>query len=77
MSDCVAPGWSVGLHCRPSQFFAPWADVPSDGPARSALEPLLNGTDGILQYVAGLTAVYSTGHKWNEEEAGNGEEIAG
>jgi len=30
--------------------------------------PLPNGVDGILEYVAGMAAGYSSGLKWNEEE---------
>lgn len=32
------------------------------------LEPLPNGIDGILEYVAGMAAGYSSGLKWNEED---------
>lgn len=31
-------------------------------------EPLSNGVDGILEYVAGMAAGYSSGLKWNEED---------
>lgn len=33
-----------------------------------ALEPLPNGVDGILEYVAGMAAGYTSGLKWNEED---------
>ncbi|UFU05495.1 hypothetical protein [Ruania halotolerans] len=36
--------------------------------ARVALEPMPNGIDDILEYVAGMAAGYSTGLKWNEED---------
>lgn len=32
------------------------------------LEPLPNGLDGILEYVAAMSAGYSSGLKWNEED---------
>lgn len=34
----------------------------------AAPEPLSNGVDGILEYVAGMAAGYSSGLKWNEED---------
>lgn len=39
-------------------------------PAQSKpdLEPLPDGVDDILEYVAGMAAGYSTGLKWNEED---------
>ncbi len=36
--------------------------------ARPVLEPLPNGVDGILEYIAAMAAGYSTGLKWNEED---------
>ena len=36
--------------------------------ARPVLEPLPNGVDGILEYIAGMAASYSSGLKWNEED---------
>jgi hypothetical protein len=33
-----------------------------------AAETLPNGVGGILEYVAGMAAGYSTGLKWNEED---------
>ncbi|GAA2394715.1 hypothetical protein [Gordonia cholesterolivorans] len=35
---------------------------------RAGLEPLPNGVDEILEYVAGMAAGYSSGLKWNEED---------
>lgn len=36
--------------------------------AREAPESLPNGVDGILEYIAGMAAGYSSGLKWNEED---------
>lgn len=33
-----------------------------------AIDPLPNGVDGILEYVAGMAAGYTSGLKWNEED---------
>ncbi|GAA4064914.1 hypothetical protein GCM10023065_15630 [Microbacterium laevaniformans] len=38
----------------------------SDEP--EALDSLPNGVDGILEYIAGMAAGYSSGLKWNEED---------
>lgn len=40
---------------------------PADNTAE-AQDPLPNGVDGILEYVAGMAAGYSSGLKWNEED---------
>ncbi len=36
--------------------------------AKKTLEPLPNGVDGILEYVARMAAGYTSGLKWNEED---------
>lgn len=35
---------------------------------QSVPDPLPNGVDSILEYIAGMAAGYSTGLKWNEED---------
>jgi hypothetical protein len=42
--------------------------VPPSGREEESLEPLPNGVDEILEYVAGMAAGYSSGLKWNEED---------
>lgn len=42
----------------------PRMEAESDTPS----EPLPNGVDGILEYVASMAAGYSSGLKWNEED---------
>ncbi|PRB08698.1 hypothetical protein [Microbacterium sp. MYb62] len=42
----------------------PRIEAESDAPS----EPLPNGVDGILEYVASMAAGYSSGLKWNEED---------
>lgn len=44
---------------------APASTAPA---AEKVLDPLPNGIDGILEYVAGMAAGYSSGLKWNEED---------
>lgn len=52
---------------NPIQLFPGETIAPSPR-AEITLEPLPNGVDGILEYVAGMAAGYSSGLKWNEED---------
>lgn len=36
--------------------------------SREGRQPLPNGVDGILEYIAAMAAGYSSGLKWNEED---------
>ncbi|WP_404430683.1 hypothetical protein LG299_12445 [Microbacterium lacus] len=54
---------------RPLQLFADrcvQSEVKVEGIMTA--EPLPNGVDGILEYIAQMAAGYSTGLKWNEED---------
>lgn len=51
---------------KPIQLFPNETINPT--PSKKPLEPLPNGVDGILEYVAGMAAGYSSGLKWNEED---------
>ncbi|GAA3287716.1 hypothetical protein [Nesterenkonia halobia] len=46
----------------------PGQTIEPAAPARGDLEPMPNGIDDILQYIAGRAAGYSAGLKWNEED---------
>lgn len=52
---------------NPIQLFAGETIDPSSR-AEITLEPLPNGVDRILEYIAGMAAGYSPGLKWNEED---------
>lgn len=52
---------------NPIQLFADRTVGPVASPREVHCEPLPNGVDGILEYVAEMAAGYSTGLKWNEE----------
>ncbi len=52
---------------RPIQLLAEGMLAPVRQDSR-ALAPLPNGVDGILEYIAGMAAGYSSGLKWNEED---------
>ncbi|CAM3467292.1 hypothetical protein [Isoptericola cucumis] len=52
---------------NPVQLFPGEMIEPATDP-EPELEPLPGGVDGILEYVAGMAAGYSTGLKWNEED---------
>ncbi|TFC93016.1 MULTISPECIES: hypothetical protein [Cryobacterium] len=53
---------------RPIQLLAEGIVQSPEKERSGALEPLPNGIDGILAYVADMAAGYSTGLKWNEED---------
>lgn len=53
---------------NPVQLFADRTVEPAATREEVECEPLPNGVDGILEYVAGMAAGYSTGLKWNEED---------
>lgn len=65
--------WGVGETAEwiedvnPIQLF-PGATLDPAPPNTTTPEPLPNGVDGILEYVAGMAAGYSSGLKWNEED---------
>jgi len=46
----------------------PGQTIQPAGATRALLEPLPNGIDGILEYIAAMAAGYDTGLKWNEED---------
>lgn len=52
---------------NPIQLF-PGATLDPGPRDTTTPEPLPNGVDGILEYVAGMAAGYSSGLKWNEED---------
>ena len=53
----------------PVQLLRQCAVEPAEQPEESSMsEPLPNGVEGILEYVAGMAAGYSSGLKWNEED---------
>lgn len=52
---------------NPIQLF-PGETVKPATRGNAVPQPLPNGVDGILEYVAGMAAGYSSGLKWNEEE---------
>ena len=53
---------------RPTHLLAEGTVQPSMNEEKTAMAPLPNGIDGILEYVAGMAAGYSSGLKWNEED---------
>ncbi|RWZ68699.1 hypothetical protein ELQ92_00855 [Labedella populi] len=53
---------------NPIQLFDDRTVEPAASPGEVVCETLPNGVDGILEYVAGMAAGYSTGLKWNEED---------
>lgn len=53
---------------NPVQLFVDHTVEPEAETADGEDEPLPNGVDGILEYVAGMAAGYSSGLKWNEED---------
>lgn len=53
---------------RPIQLLAEGNVQPPEQEGSETLEPLPNGIDGILEYVAHMAAGYSSGLKWNEED---------
>ncbi|MER7798416.1 hypothetical protein [Microbacterium sp. NPDC096154] len=53
---------------NPVQLFADRTVEPVARRDEVECEPLPNGVDGILEYVAAMAAGYSTGLKWNEED---------
>lgn len=52
---------------NPIQLF-PGETIDPSPRAEITLEPLPNGVDEILEYIAGMAAGYSSGLKWNEED---------
>jgi hypothetical protein len=53
---------------RPTQLLVEGPVPPREREEPKALDPLPNGIDGILEYVAQMAAGYSSGLKWNEED---------
>lgn len=53
---------------NPAQLLADRVIAPVAESAVGSGMPLRNGVDGILEYVAGMAAGYSSGLKWNEED---------
>jgi hypothetical protein len=53
---------------RPIQLLADGEVQSAELEESGALEPLANGIDGILEYVARIATGYSSGLKWNEED---------
>jgi hypothetical protein len=53
---------------NPMQLFADRTIEPAVESNDEANDRLPNGVDGILEYVAGMAAGYSSGLKWNEED---------
>ncbi len=53
---------------NPVQLFADRTVEPVASRDEVECEPLPDGVDGILEYVAAMAAGYSTGLKWNEED---------
>lgn len=53
---------------RPIQLLAEGTVLPSADSEVEDFEPLPNGIDGILEYVAQMAAGYDSGLKWNEED---------
>lgn len=54
-------------YVNPIQLF-PGETIDPSPRAEITLEPLPNGVDEILEYIAGMAAGYSSGLKWNEED---------
>jgi hypothetical protein len=65
-SETETAEWIAGA--RPIRLLAEGEELSPDPDSSEVLEPLPNGIDGILEYVAHMAAGYSSGLKWNEED---------